>query len=175
MVTELCFARRYAVIMRAAGLDPNHKSSWELMLRCFPCMVAWQQTSFGLEVGLKIDPKVFPFPQEHLLLLGWVWMLRNASVCRAKCDAALCSAGLTTTLPANISLIEEIWIAVNLVIRCALSNAMHQCEHARVGVDVGVCVCVGVCVWVCVRGAHAFACLLVGLGRQQRTTLLSMR
>ncbi|CAJ1381644.1 unnamed protein product [Effrenium voratum] len=40
--------RTYAVIMRAAGLDPNHKSSWELMLRCFPCMV-------------------FPFPQEHLL------------------------------------------------------------------------------------------------------------
>lgn len=40
--------RTYAVIMEAGGLDPSHQSSWELMLRCFPCCV-------------------LPFPEEHLL------------------------------------------------------------------------------------------------------------
>lgn len=40
--------RTYSVVMQAAGLDPSHQSSWELMLRCFPC-------------------NVLPFPEEHLL------------------------------------------------------------------------------------------------------------
>eukprot|EP00913_Durusdinium_trenchii_P028708 g26924.t1 len=40
--------RMYSVIMMALGLDPMHQSSWELILRCFPCCV-------------------LPFPEEHLL------------------------------------------------------------------------------------------------------------